>query len=75
MEYWAASFSLPRLIVEENGEAVELSQGNVVDLAARRRVGALTKDRRPRFLTRRKSGVVARMGEVFAGEREIVCYE
>ena len=31
--------------------------------------------RRPRFLTRRKTGVPSRKNTVFAGEREIICYE
>lgn len=73
-KYWAHHLNLPRLIVEENGEAVEINHGNVVDLAARRRVDALTRHR-PRFLARRKPGVTSRMQDVFTGEREIISYE
>lgn len=73
-KYWASHLGLPRLIVEENGESVDINHGNVIDLAARRRVAALTKHR-PRFLARRKPGSPSRMGEVFAGEREIISYE
>lgn len=73
-KYWAHRLGLPRLVVEENGEAVELDHGNVVDFAARRRIAALTKHR-PRFPGRRKPGAPDRMGKVFTGEREIICYE
>jgi hypothetical protein len=31
--------------------------------------------RRPQFLVRRKSGDAARLSAIFAGEREIICYE
>ncbi|MCX7899008.1 MAG: DUF6101 family protein [Methylocystis sp.] len=76
--YWAAWMGLPRLIIED-GETHEIESRAGLNAAAktviaRRRVGALMK-RRPRFLLRRKTGVMARTAENFAGEREIICYE
>ncbi len=76
-KYWANWLGLPRLAIDDD-ETNETDAGGGVAFAAepvaRRRVATLLK-RRPRFLMRRKSGVSARMSEVFADEREIICYE
>jgi hypothetical protein len=75
--YWASSLGLPRL-ARENGtlETVEPRANRLAahGALARRRNAAIAK-RRPRFSRRRKSGVAARLGTVFAGEREIIGYE
>jgi hypothetical protein len=73
-KYWASFLGLPRLSAE-NGEleAVDAAGGSLLG-HPRRRAGTL-RQRRPRFLTRRKPGVAARMSEVFSDEREIICYE
>ncbi|MBI1868613.1 MAG: hypothetical protein HYS06_10035 [Methylocystis sp.] len=75
--YWASYLDLPRLAGKHGAFAtLDPRIGAVVarGVLARRRNGALSK-RRPRFLTRRKSGDPTRMAAVFEGEREIVCYE
>lgn len=67
--YWAFRLGLPRLT--DNGEAAAQASA----APARRRGAKALASRRPRFLVRRKPGDPSRGGEVFAGEREIVCYE
>jgi len=71
--YWAFYLGLPRL-AEENGAARPLTQAKDAGPRMRTRGAGLGK-RRPRFLARRKTGDGARARMVFAGEREIVCYE
>jgi hypothetical protein len=68
-KFWSSWLSLPR-IEAANGDGSEAGPA----LRARRNNAAVWS-RRPRFLTRRKGGDSARMTTVFAGEREIVCYE
>lgn len=76
-KHWAAWLGLPRL-AGEDGETSPLDGAlGAVDAGAplgRRRDVNVSK-RRPRFLTRRKGGETRRAGVVFAGEREIICYE
>ncbi len=74
-KYWASWLGLPRLSTE-NGERAEVDAagGALLGYYPRRNAAAL-RQRRPRFLMRRKPGVASRMTEIFAGEREIVCYE
>ncbi|PPD46161.1 MAG: hypothetical protein CTY15_01955 [Methylocystis sp.] len=72
---WAAFFGLPRLAVSDEGGFAPVDAAGSALLGARRRSNAAVRQRRPRFLTRRQAGALARMGEVFANEREIVCYE
>ncbi len=72
-KYWAAYLDLPRL-AQEDGEILAVEAANCGKALARRRNASVAK-RRPRFLTRRKRGDVARCEAVFAGEREIICYE
>ncbi|WP_442754473.1 DUF6101 family protein [Methylocystis sp. JAN1] len=73
-KYWASYLGLPRLAAE-NGELTEVDAVGGALAGHPRRGAAAVRQRRPRFLTRRKPGVAARMAEVFAGEREIICYE
>jgi hypothetical protein len=73
-KYWASYLGLPRLAAE-NGELAEVDVASGAPVAYPRGGNAVLRHRRPRFLTRRKVGVAARMAEVFAGEREIICYE
>jgi len=73
-KYWASWLGLPRLAAE-NGELAEVDVRNGSLVGFPRRGASALRGRRPRFLTRRKAGDAARMAEVFAGEREIVCYE
>lgn len=73
-KYWASYLGLPRLAAE-NGELAEVDVASGAPVAYPRGGNAVLRRRRPRFLTRRKVGVAARMAEVFAGEREIICYE
>lgn len=69
--YWAAFLGLPRLTVEDGAFApIDAAPGN-----GQRRRDLNVQTRRPRFLSRRKGGEIARMTSVFADEREIVCYE
>lgn len=76
-KYWANYLDLPRL-APKDGElrALDRPADPVagVEAFARRR-NASVAGRRPRFLARRKGGDAARMAAVFAGEREIICYE
>lgn len=70
-KFWASWFGLPRLTVTD-GQLVRAGAG---EAAAPRRGNAAVRQRRPQFLARRKTGDGRRMADVFAGEREIVCYE
>jgi hypothetical protein len=72
-KYWARFLDLPRLAAE-NGETWPIPGAKEKPVFARRRNGTIVK-RRPRFLARRKAGNLSRAAQVFAGEREIVCYE
>jgi hypothetical protein len=72
-KYWSFYLDLPRLAAAE-GEAHEVPGPAEKQIFWRRRLVNVAK-RRPRFLTRRKRGQPERTSEVFAGEREIVCYE
>lgn len=72
-KYWAHWLGLPRLAAE-NGELAEVDAVATSPIPGRRG-GSPLRRRRPRFLARRKAGVASRMAEVFAGEREIICYE
>jgi hypothetical protein len=73
-KYWASYLGLPRLSTE-NGVLAEVDAISGALVFYPRRGNAALRQRRPRFLMRRKPGVTARMAEVFAGEREIICYE
>ncbi|MGA8172232.1 MAG: DUF6101 family protein [Methylocystis sp.] len=72
-KYWSAHLALPRLLRHEG-------KLQLVDRTKRRgpfkrpRNASVFK-RRPRFLARRKPGLQSRKDTVFAGEREIMCYE
>lgn len=72
--YWSAWLSLPRLAAE-NGDFAEVDAARQAMAAPPRRGGSTVRGRRPRFLTRRRIGDAARMADVFAEEREIICYE
>ncbi|ARN80887.1 DUF6101 family protein [Methylocystis bryophila] len=72
-KYWSFCLDLPRL-ASENGEVSPVGAAKPAQIFARRRNVAVAK-RRPRFLSRRSRGELARAAEVFSGEREIVCYE
>lgn len=71
--HWASTLELPRL-AGKDGEFEtpdpRIGQAAAPGAFARRRNGAVTK-RRPRFLTRRKSGVVSRMNTLFEA-RDII---
>jgi hypothetical protein len=77
---WLAFFGLPALLERELGryEAAEsLARFGALrcqTVRPRRRNAALA-NRRGRFGLRRKNGCLQRLTPVFAGEREIVCYE
>jgi hypothetical protein len=70
-KYWASVLSLPRLYTE-NGELQSADRLQRKSALRRPRNTSVAK-RRPRFLARRKPGLLKT--NVFAGEREIVCYE
>lgn len=70
---WAQWLALPRLAAQD-GDAGALDGLTARAPLARRR-GAEVAKRHPRFLCRRKTGVASRMEAVYAGEREIICYE
>jgi hypothetical protein len=73
-KYWAAWLGLPRLAVEnEELTAVDAVKGALA--GAPRRSRASVRQRRPRFLARRKPGDAARLAEVFFDERVIISYE
>lgn len=73
-KHWAAWLDLPRVTLEDGVfSAVDAISSSPMSVQRRRNL-AVAK-RRPRFLTRRKAGDMARTEEVYAGEREIVCYE
>lgn len=73
---WASYFSSPALIEHEPGVYAEagLAIAGVYGPSPRRRNATLTR-RRPRFLARRRKGIIERTEISYAGEREIVCYE
>lgn len=73
-KYWANYLELPRLGAE-NGRLRALDAPAAPAGAPRRRGAAGVIKRRPRFLARRQGGDAARLAAVFAGEREIICYE
>lgn len=71
-KYWAAWLDLPRLAAESEDAA----KAGAREIAPPPRRGASSvRRRRPRFLALRKGGDARRMAEIFAGEREIACYE
>jgi hypothetical protein len=70
-KFWSSWLGLPR-IEAADGQGAE---GEARPTFRARRGNAVVRSRRPRFLMRRKGGDSARMTTVFAGEREIVCYE
>ncbi|HEY8162992.1 MAG: DUF6101 family protein [Methylocystis sp.] len=73
-KYWSNWLGLPRLAAT-NGQLVRVDAAHAPPTAFPRRGASSVRRRRPRFLTRRKLGMAARMAEVFSGEREIICYE
>ncbi len=73
-KYWAAGLELPRRAAA-NGDFAEVDAPAGEIAAQARRGGSSVRQRRPRFLALRKSGDPRRLAEIFAGEREIVCYE
>jgi hypothetical protein len=72
-KFWASVLALPRLY-KENGKIEPVDRAQRKNPFKRPRNASVAK-RRPRFLTRRKTGVLSRKNTVFAGEREIICYE
>lgn len=70
---WAAWFGLPRL-APAGTESVDAA-ATARPAPAPRRGASAVRRRRPRFLACRKTGDAGRLAAVFAGEREIVCYE
>lgn len=73
-KYWSAYLDLPRLSQEEGDMTpVDAAKGAGPGIARRR--NANVAKRRPRFLSRRKTGDAGRGDTVFCGEREIICYE
>ena len=73
-KYWAAWLGLPR-VTNEDGEFAAVDVVSASQIVIQRRRNAAVAKRRPRFLFRRKAGDCSRMDEVYAGEREIICYE
>lgn len=69
-KFWSSWLGLPRIDAAK-GELAEAERQAV----RARRGNAAVRARRPRFLMRRKSGDLARTTSIFAGEREIICYE
>jgi hypothetical protein len=69
---WASWLDLP--LLAESEEAFE-GAAEAAHAPIQRRGGSPLRGRRPRFLMRRRVGEIARLGEVFAGERVIVSYE
>lgn len=73
--HWASWLGLPRL-TEEAGELRMLDgAAEETGACARRRADANVRQRRPRFLFRRKAGDASRTKMVHAQEREIISYE
>jgi Family of unknown function (DUF6101) len=77
---WLSFFALPPLLERELGcyvAADGLSRLGAlgVGISRPRRRNATIANRRGRFGLRRKTGRLDRLAEVFAGEREIICYE
>ncbi len=72
-KFWASVLALPRLY-KQNGKIELVDHAKRKDPFRRPRNATVAK-RRPRFLARRKLGVASRKNTVFAGEREIICYE
>ncbi len=72
-KYWASVLALPRLY-KDNGEIQSVDRSKRTGPFRRPRNASVAK-RRPRFLARRKTGQLLRKNTIFAGEREIICYE
>jgi hypothetical protein len=72
-KFWASILALPRLY-KANGKMEPADRAQRKAPFKRPRNASVAK-RRPRFLTRRKTGILSRKNTVFAGEREIICYE
>ncbi len=72
---WASYFGLQRLVVNEDGALSPVDAAKEKMVGMPRRANASVRQRRPRFLTRRRPGDSARMESVFAEEREIIGYE
>jgi len=73
-KYWAAFLGLPRLALED-GEFAPVDAAAPAQANVQRRRDVNVMKRRPRFLSRRKTGDAARTDAVFVDEREIICYE
>ncbi len=73
-KFWSAWLGLPRLTAE-NGDFADVDGARRPVAALTRRGASAVRRRRPRFLAGRKAGDPVRMDDVFAGEREIICYE
>jgi hypothetical protein len=75
--YWAASLELPRLWSRDSDAANDApaTAGFKIEGAFSRKRHPSVTQRRPYFCARRKQGDIARMAEVHADEREIICYE
>lgn len=71
---WASWLGLPR-VTEEDGELRALEGAEEIAASVRRRCEVNVRNRRPRFLVRRKGGDSRRMKIVHAQEREIISYE
>ncbi len=71
--YWATFLGLPRLWSRDGG--AEPAPAAIASTTSPRRRNASVRKRRPHFLARRKLGDLTRASAVFAGEREIICYE
>lgn len=72
-KFWASVLALPRLY-KATGGMEPVDRARRTGPFKRPRNASVAK-RRPRFLTRRKTGVPSRKNTVFSGEREIICYE
>lgn len=70
---WANWLGLPRLAAVEAETSADSAAPRLTP--APRRGASAVRRRRPQFLVRRKSGDAARLSAIFAGEREIICYE
>lgn len=73
-KFWSSFLGLPRLAVKD-GEFAVVDGAKAPLTGVQRRGNPAVRQRRPRFLMRRKAGDAARMEAVFADEREIICYE
>jgi hypothetical protein len=73
-KYWSSYLDLPRLS-QEDGDVAPVDGAKDSNRTIERRHNFGVAGRRPRFLSRRRKGEASRTETVFAGEREIVCYE